>query len=62
MKLELSLAGSLTSDADINAELILALGSGHGRSLISLDLSRNNLGTPGGKALKRFYQTYTTVL
>ena len=48
---ELSLAGSLTSDADTNAELILALGSGHGYNLISLDLSRNNLGVPGGKAL-----------
>ena len=47
----LSLAGSLTSDADTNAELILALGSGHCRSLIRLDLSRNNLSVPGGKAL-----------
>jgi Ran GTPase-activating protein (RanGAP) involved in mRNA processing and transport len=48
---ELSLDGSLTSDADINAELILALGSGHFRSLESLHLSRNNLGAPGGKAV-----------
>jgi Ran GTPase-activating protein (RanGAP) involved in mRNA processing and transport len=47
----LSLAGSLTGDADINAELILALGSGHMCSLEALDLSRNNLGAPGGKAL-----------
>ena len=47
----LSLAGSLTSDADTNAELILALGSGHCHSLEKLDLSRNNLGVPGGKAL-----------
>jgi hypothetical protein len=47
----LSLAGSLTSDADTNAELILALGSGHECSLVSLDLSRNKLGAPGGKAL-----------
>jgi Ran GTPase-activating protein (RanGAP) involved in mRNA processing and transport len=48
---DVSLAGSLTSDADTNAELILALGSGHECSLESLDLSRNNLGAPGGKAL-----------
>ena len=48
---ELFLAGSLTSDADTNAELILALGSGHCHSLEELDLSRNNLGVPGGKAL-----------
>jgi Ran GTPase-activating protein (RanGAP) involved in mRNA processing and transport len=47
----LSLAGSLTSDADTNAELILALRSGHGFSLEILNLSRNNLGAPGGKAL-----------
>ena len=49
--MELSLAGSLTGDAKTNAELILALGSGHCRSLIKLDLSRNNLGVPGGNAL-----------
>jgi Ran GTPase-activating protein (RanGAP) involved in mRNA processing and transport len=48
----LSLAGSLTSDADTNAELILAFGSGHQCSLESLDLSRNDLGAPGGKALE----------
>ena len=48
---ELTLAGSLTSDADTNAELVLALGSGHCHSLELLDLSRNNLGVPGGKAL-----------
>ena len=48
---ELYLAGSLTSDANTNAELILALGSGHCRSLRELNLSRNNLGVPGGKAL-----------
>ena len=48
---KLSLAGSLTSDANTNAELILALGSGHCHSLKELDLSRNNLGVPGGKAL-----------
>ena len=47
----LILAGSLTSDANTNAELILALGSGHCHSLKWLDLSRNNLGVPGGKAL-----------
>ena len=48
---ELHLAGSLTSDANTNAELVLALGSGHCHSLKWLDLSRNNLGVPGGKAL-----------
>ena len=48
---ELSLAGSLTDDANINTELILALGSGHCSRLKVLDLSRNNLGAPGGKAL-----------
>ena len=48
---ELTLAGSLTSDANTNAELVLALGSGHCHSLEELDLSRNNLGVPGGKAL-----------
>ena len=48
---KLSLAGALTSDANTNAELILALGSGHCHSLKELDLSRNNLGVPGGKAL-----------
>ncbi len=48
---ELSLAGSLTDDADTNAEVILALGSGHCSRLNKLDLSRNNLGGPGGKAL-----------
>ena len=49
---ELSLRGSLmTNDADTNAQLILALGSGNCRSLRFLDLSKNNLGVPGGKAL-----------
>jgi hypothetical protein len=47
----LSIAGSLTSDADTNAKLILALGSGNLCDLKVLDLSRNNLGAPGGKAL-----------
>ena len=49
----LSLAGSLTDNQDTNAELILALGSGHCHSLRDLDLSRNILGEPGGKALGR---------
>ena len=49
----LSLAGSLTDNADTNAKLILALGSGHCRSLRKLHLSRNKLGVPGGKALGR---------
>ena len=48
---KLSLARSLTDDANTNAELILALGSGHCSRLKELDLYRNNLGTPGGKAL-----------
>ena len=47
----LSLAGSLTSDAYTNAELILAFGSGHCCALVSLDLSRNNFGAPGGETL-----------
>ena len=48
----LSLAGSLTSDADTNAELILALCSaGFWFSLREVDLSRNNLGAPGGEAI-----------
>ena len=47
----LSLAGSLTGDADTNADLILALGSGDCHSLKELHLSRNSLGVPGGKAL-----------
>ena len=47
----LSLAGSLTDNQDNNAELILALGSGHCRSLRELTLSGNILGEPGGKAL-----------
>ena len=45
----LFLAGSLTSNAETNAEFILSLG--HFDSLGVLDLSRNNLGVPGGKAL-----------
>ena len=48
---ELSLYRSLTDNANTNAELILALGSGHCSRLKVLDLSRNNLGTPGGKAI-----------
>ena len=48
---ELSLHRSLTDDANTNAELILALGSGHCSRLKVLDLSRNNLGVPGGKAI-----------
>ena len=47
----LSLARSLTDNQDNNAELILALGSGHCRSLRELTLSGNILGEPGGKAL-----------
>ena len=47
----LTLAGSLASDANINAEFILALGSGHCHDIKELDLSKNNLGVPGGKAL-----------
>ena len=47
----LFLNGSLTDDADANGQLILALGSGHCRRLNWLNLSRNKLGVPGGKAL-----------
>ena len=48
----LNLAGSLTSDADANAKLLLAL-ENNCHSLWDLDLSRNNLGVPGASALKR---------
>ena len=47
---DLSLAGSLTDDADINTRLIHLI-SGHCQSLKQLDLSRNNLGTHGINAL-----------
>ena len=58
---ELYLAGSLTDDADTNAELILALGSGHCPRLESLDLSRNNLGAPGGKAFGKILSDLHTL-
>ena len=45
----LCLEGSLSSDADTNAELILALGNCS--DLRVLNLSRNNLHVPGGRAL-----------
>ena len=52
----LYLAGSLTSDADTNAEwlttFVEAL-SAHCPHLYRLDLSRNNLGVPGATALAR---------
>lgn len=48
---ELSLAGALTDDEDANAEVILASGSGNCSRLNKLDLSKINLGGPGGKAL-----------
>ena len=48
---QLSLDRSLTDDANTNAKLILALGSGHCSRLKLLNLSRNNLGVPGGNAL-----------
>ena len=35
----------------LNVQLILTLGSNHCHNLMELDLSRNNLGVPGGKAL-----------
>ena len=46
---ELSLTGSLSSNADKNAEFVLALS--HCHSLRDLDLSDNNLHAPGGRAL-----------
>ena len=46
---KLHLEGSLSSDALANAEFIQALG--HCRGLKVLNLSRNNLCTPGGRAL-----------
>ena len=53
---KLYLAGSLTSDADTNAEwlttFIEAL-SAHCPHLVTLNLSRNNLGVPGATALAR---------
>ena len=48
----LNLAGSLTNDVDVNAELLLALSS-NCQSLWDLDLSRNNLGETGAIALKK---------
>ena len=50
----LNLAGSLTSDADVNGALLAtSLGAiiSFNLFLISLDLSRNNLGVPGAAAL-----------
>ena len=50
------LAGSLTSDADTNAEWLttfLEALSAHCPHLETLDLSRNNLGVPGATALAR---------
>ena len=52
----LNLAGSLTSDADVNGALLAtSLGAimSFNLSLTSLDLSRNNLGVPGASALGR---------
>ena len=46
---ELLIEGSLCSDANINAEFILAMG--HCHNLRILNLSRNNLRAPGGRAL-----------
>jgi Ran GTPase-activating protein (RanGAP) involved in mRNA processing and transport len=46
---DLHLDGSLSSDALANAEFIQALG--HCRGLKVLDLSKNNLQAPGGRAL-----------
>ena len=46
---ELHLEGSLSSDADTNAEFIIALG--HCHNLKVLNLSGNNLHVPGGRAL-----------
>ena len=46
---EVRLGGSLSSDAETNAEFIQALG--HCRGLKVLDLSSNNLHAPGGRAL-----------
>ena len=46
---ELHLKGSLSSDADTNAEFIIALG--HCHNLKVLNLSGNNLHVPGGRAL-----------
>ena len=48
----LNLSGSLTNDADTNAELLLALDS-NCQSLWDLDLSRNYLGEIGASALKK---------
>ena len=46
---ELSLTGSLSSNADKNAEFVRALS--HCRGLRNLNLSNNNLHAPGGRAL-----------
>ena len=51
---ELSLASTLTGDADINGAILatcLRLITSHCPHLISLDLSENNLGVPGACAL-----------
>ena len=53
---ELYLAGSLTSDADVNGALLaISLNAviSYNFGLKHLDLSRNNLGTPGASALSR---------
>ena len=46
---ELNLTGSLSNNADKNAEFVLALS--HCSGLRNLDLSENNLHAPGGRAL-----------
>ena len=46
---ELNLTGSLSNNADKNAEFVLALS--HCRGLRNLNLSNNNLHAPGGRAL-----------
>ena len=46
---ELNLTGSLSNNADKNAEFVLALS--HCRGLRDLNLSQNNLHAPGGRAL-----------
>ena len=50
----LSLDGSLTSDADTNAKWLATL-SGHCPNLEYLDLSNNNLGVPGASALAKLH-------
>ena len=52
----LNLAGSLTSDADVNGALLatsLDTIMSHNLHISHLDLSRNNLGVPGASALAR---------